>query len=53
MNKYIEELKKVTWPESSDVMSKFWVVVLGIIALTLFFIITDSAIGVVLDKLYQ
>ncbi len=53
MKDYIAELKKVTWPESSEVMSKFWVVVVGIIALTIFFIITDSAISSILDKIYQ
>lgn len=53
MNKYIEELKKVTWPDSNEVMAKFWIVLLGIIALIIFFIITDSAVSVILDKIYQ
>lgn len=52
-NKYMAELKKVVWPTSDEVTNNFIVVALGIIALTVFFIITDACISFVLNNLYN
>ncbi len=53
MQKYIDELKKVTWPESNEVMAKFAIVVFGIIVFAIFFLIADAAIASVVGKIYQ
>lgn len=53
MKKYLHELKQVTWPESSDVLFNFWIVVFGIVLLALFFFIADASITKVFDALYS
>jgi len=53
MKKYIGALKNVTWPTSSEVTSNLGIVIFGIVAFTLFFIVTDTLISKFLEVLYS
>lgn len=53
MSKYIEALQKVEWPKSDEVNHNFWIVLIGIISLTLYFFLTDSSISFILENLYN
>lgn len=53
MGKYIEELKKVTWPEGKEVNKQFWITLAGIILLIIFFIVTDGLISKVFEHIYK
>ncbi len=52
MSKYIEELKKVTWPTAKEVNSQFWITIVGIVLLIIFFIFTDGLISKLLEYIY-
>ncbi len=52
MKQYLEELRKVTWPEGKEVNKQFWITLAGIILFIVFFIITDGLISKVLEYIY-
>lgn len=53
MKKYVNELKKVTFPKQSDVLNQFIIVLCGIIIFSLFFLIADTLILEIIQRLYS
>lgn len=52
VNESVEELKKVVWPTPTQVRQYYWVVLVFVLAVSLFVALLDFAFGWVLLKLF-
>lgn len=53
MKNYVNALKAISWPENKEVNRNFWIVIIAIILLVIFFIISDTGISFILNKIYK